>query len=237
VNILPLKQFWNDYSPYYSALGVSPVFQRLVRDTIEQARISQGHRVLDLGCGPGYFLPSLVQSGASIMAVDYSEEMLARAEKRVLTTNSFATTSQVEFTLDDAFHFLHSTSDSMFDRVIASLFLSYFPQPEALLMHIFRVLKPGGRIVMSNPIPNPHFSKVCLKSGWTAIQYLLTAIQLLKYAGRIKWLGKVGVFHFFTYSETQQLLLDVGFEVSSITITSSFADTVFLSTATKPLLR
>jgi ubiquinone/menaquinone biosynthesis C-methylase UbiE len=229
-----LKSFWNDYSPYYSMLGISPVFQQFLGDTVERANISPGQQVLDLGCGPGYFLPPLVKSGARVTAVDYSEAMLARAKRALPENRSSEPQSNVTFVFADAPEYLQSVADATFDIVIASLFLSYLPRPEALLGRIFQILKPGGRLVMSNPVPKPHFGRIFWKSGWTSIRHLFAAIQLLRYAGQIKRWEKAGVFHFFDYNETQEMLVRAGFEPRSLTITSTLAGTVFLTTAIKP---
>ena len=215
-------------------LGISPVFQQFRRDTLAQAHVSPGQQVLDLGCGPGYFLAPLVQCRARVTALDYSEVMLAHAKNALATATSSCAESSVEFVLDDAEHFLRRARDSTFDLVIASLFLSYLPNPEALLAQIIRVLKPGGRLVMSNPVPRPHFAKVFWRSGWTAIRHLFAALQLLKYAGQIKRWEKAGVFRFFAANETQQMLVRAGFEPGSLVITSTLAGTVFLTTAIKP---
>lgn len=146
-------------------LGLSPVFQRFVSDTINRACVTQYQHVLDIGCGPGYFVPPVINCGGSVTAVDYSEEMLAKA-KQTLSTTAFAQADyKVDFVLDEALHFLQTVPDSTFDTVIASLFLSYSTEYKALLSQIFRVLKPGGHFVMSNPVPAPRFTKVFWKSG------------------------------------------------------------------------
>lgn len=229
-----LERFWNNYSPYYSRLGLSPIFQRLISSTVEQARIEPGHRILDLGCGPGYFLLPLVESGGHVTAVDYSEEMLTRAKQALAIAVRGSISSRIDFVLDDAKNFLQNTSDRVFDTVIASLFLSYLPNPEEVLAQIFRVLRPTGRLVMSNPVPKPRFDRVFWQSGWTAFRHLPSAVQLLKYAGEIQRFGEIGLFRFFDYEETRDLLLHAGFDEASITIVVAFADTVFLSTAMKP---
>lgn len=233
---LLLKSFWNDYSKYYSMLGLSPVFQCFVSDTINRACVTQDQHVLDIGCGPGYFILPVIKRGGSVTAVDYSEEMLAKAKRTLSTTASAQPNSKVKFVSDDAFLYLQKVSSASFDTVIASLFLSYSQEYEALLSQIFRVLKPGGRFVMSNPVPAPRFTKVFWKSGWSTLFHLFTAIKLLVYSNKIKCFEKKGIFHFFDYSETQNLLLRTGFKAESLDITLSFAETVFLSSAIKPLL-
>jgi SAM-dependent methyltransferase len=90
-----------------------------------------GKQLLDLGCGPGYYLEALRSRGAVAFGVEYSEtELLDRATK------------PTEVLLGDG-TMLPFASES-FDGVVCSNMLEHTPTPELILHDIARVLRPGG---------------------------------------------------------------------------------------------
>jgi SAM-dependent methyltransferase len=79
---------WDDYAPFYDwenarTLGRRdvPFWQRLAVQTVADGSPGRG-RVLELGCGTGRLTFPLWRAGVSMVGVDRSAEMLARAEKR-----------------------------------------------------------------------------------------------------------------------------------------------------------
>ena len=234
------KKFWNKYAFYYTKLNLSPVHKRFVEDTCRAVAAREGEEVLDLGCGPGIIAKALSKSGARVTAVDYSETMLQYAKDNVTDTPLDSGRSP-RFVHADAHEYLKSTPDDSFDVVLASLFLSYIEaadKRQSVLAEAFRVLRPGGRFIMSNPKPHPGFSRVFWKSGWTALRHIIYAIQLLRYAFRFNRFDRQGKFHFFSKRETVELLTGAGLALDPDTdIGTSLAETVYLIAARKPLQR
>jgi arsenite methyltransferase len=114
--------------------------RRLVRDAVA-AR--PGERILDVGCGPGYYVAELAEQvgeGGSVVGVDSSAPMLAVAAERC------AELAGTEFAEGDATAL--PVEDGGFDAVVSVQVLEYVPDVEAALAEIRRALKPGGRVVL-----------------------------------------------------------------------------------------
>ena len=100
-----------------------------------------GMRVLELGCGTGYFTRELAHSGAHIVAVDVSPELLEVARADVSPAN-------VSYEIQNACAM--SYRDAVFDSVVGSSVLHHLETKEAL-REIYRVLKVGGTIYFTEP--------------------------------------------------------------------------------------
>jgi ubiquinone/menaquinone biosynthesis C-methylase UbiE len=101
----------------------------------------EGRRVLDLGCGFGAFARWAGEMGAaSVLGIDRSEKMLARARAQ---THDPAVT----YCLADIESF--ELADASFDLVYSSLVLHYIEDFGAVCIAIRRVLVPGGYFVFS----------------------------------------------------------------------------------------
>ncbi len=98
--------------------------------------LKPGQRVLDLGTGPGFYLPYIVQSltpGGLVVAADLSMEMLRMIDP--------ATVLRIRIP-ETALPFKNAT----FDRVLAAHVLHEFEEPVARLREIRRVLRPDGQL-------------------------------------------------------------------------------------------
>src|SRR6266480_2599454 len=100
-----------------------------------------GMNVLELGCGTGYFTRELAHSGAHIIAVDVSPELLEIARADCSATN-------VSYDIQNACAM--SYRDAVFDSVVGSSVLHHLEIKEAL-REIYRVLKVGGTIYFTEP--------------------------------------------------------------------------------------
>jgi SAM-dependent methyltransferase len=97
--------------------------------------------VLELGCGTGYFTRELARSGAEIVAIDVSPELLEIARTNCSAPN-------VRFEIQNAYALTYS--DATFDSVVGSSVLHHLEIEEAV-REIYRVLKPGGTIYFTEP--------------------------------------------------------------------------------------
>jgi 2-polyprenyl-3-methyl-5-hydroxy-6-metoxy-1,4-benzoquinol methylase len=108
----------------------------------------KGLRVLDLGCGQGYFSRLLVRAGAKVCAVDISEQQIANAMK-----HEQAEPLGIEYRVSDAAAVADVWPAGSFDLVTACMSLNDMPDPGAALRAARHVLKNGGRCVFSAPHP------------------------------------------------------------------------------------
>jgi 2-polyprenyl-3-methyl-5-hydroxy-6-metoxy-1,4-benzoquinol methylase len=108
-----------------------------------------GARVLELGCGTGYFTRSLAKSGATITAIDISPDLLESAKQQIPAPN-------VRFELENAYA-MSFPADS-FDSVVGSSVLHHLDVEKAVA-EIHRVLKPSGSIYFTEPnMMNPQIA-------------------------------------------------------------------------------
>lgn len=99
-----------------------------------------GHRILDAGCGSGPLLAVLRDRGAVVTGIDSSAKMLELARQRL---GAGASLRQAD--LRDPLPF----TDGAFDDVVASLVLHYLQDWGPTLAEFRRVLRPGGRLIVS----------------------------------------------------------------------------------------
>jgi SAM-dependent methyltransferase len=103
--------------------------------------LGPGMTVLELGCGTGYFTRELACSGADIVAIDVSPELL-----EIATWNRSA--PNVRYELQNAYAL--SYPDAAFHSVVGSSVLHHLEIAGAL-REIYRVLKPDGEIYFTEP--------------------------------------------------------------------------------------
>ncbi|WP_406697652.1 class I SAM-dependent methyltransferase [Singulisphaera sp. Ch08] len=101
----------------------------------------RGSRVLDLGCGTGRHTWALADAGAKVWALDLTLEMIARARSKRDGRN----VCWVRHALPQALPFPVST----FDAVVLGLVIEHIADLPRLLAESARVLKPGGRCIVS----------------------------------------------------------------------------------------
>ncbi|MGW4476445.1 class I SAM-dependent methyltransferase [Nonomuraea sp. NPDC004354] len=107
---------------------------------LELAGDVTGRRILDAGCGSGPLFAELRDRGAIVTGVDASAGMLEQARQRL---GADADLRVVDLAAPLPF------PDEAFDDVVASLVLHYLEDWEPTLAELRRVLKPGGRLLIS----------------------------------------------------------------------------------------
>jgi 2-polyprenyl-3-methyl-5-hydroxy-6-metoxy-1,4-benzoquinol methylase len=103
--------------------------------------LKHGMNVLELGCGTGLFTCELARSGADVVAIDVSPELLEIAKANSSAPN-------VRYEIQNAYQLRYP--DAIFDSVVGSSVLHHLEIEDAL-REIYRVLKPGGAIYFTEP--------------------------------------------------------------------------------------
>ncbi len=124
--------------------------KRRARRIIEEINPKEGEKILDLGCGTGYylFLLSSLPVNLDLTGLDHDKKALDEA-KATLDNR------KIKFVLGDS-HIL-PFKDNSFDKVVASEVLEHLENDERALREIFRILKPNGIVVISAPSINYPF--------------------------------------------------------------------------------
>ena len=136
------KYGWDKASPYYDngwQNQLWPAQERLLAST----NIKPGDNVLDVSCGSGLVtlpIAEAVTSIGSVTGIDLSEGMIEKARARTKKLNF----SHVSYKQMDAENL--DFEDNLFDTVVCSLGLMYFPYPEKALKEMYRVAKPGAEV-------------------------------------------------------------------------------------------
>ena len=110
--------------------------------------VGEGMKVLDLGCGDGTTAVPEAQRGAEVLGVDIAANLVAAGNARAEALGL----DNLHFREGDASD-LTGLDDESFDLVVSIFGAMFAPRPFDVAKEMFRVAKPGGRIVMRNWIP------------------------------------------------------------------------------------
>lgn len=127
------------------------VTRNRVRDVLAP---QAGERVLEVGSGTGYYTDSIARSlepDGTLHALDVQPAMTAHLRERLAEHDR----GTVEPVVGDA-QALPYPADR-FDGAVAVLVLGEIPDRERALAELSRVLKPGGRLVVGELLPDPHY--------------------------------------------------------------------------------
>lgn len=112
--------------------------QQVALDALAMLPKAKHGHLLDLGCGPGWLHPRLTEHCAGFSAVDLSAGMLATASKAGLAEHYLQADAQ-QLPL----------ADNSVQVVFSSLMLQWCDTPAAVFAEIGRVLRPGGKLVIT----------------------------------------------------------------------------------------
>ena len=117
-----------------------------------------GERILDVGCGTGQLTAEIAKSGAEVVGLDQSAEMIASARENY---------PELQFEVADI---AATNYDSEFDAVFSNAALHWVRNQDGAIAAIARALKPGGRLVFEMG------GRGNIQQIWTAAMQALTAM-------------------------------------------------------------
>ena len=120
------------------------IFEPYARDLVRRLPASGLGRVLELACGTGIVTHQLrerLDENTALVATDLSEGMLKFAQAKPQSSK------KIEWKVADANAL--PFGDETFDAVVCQFGFMFFPDKDKAVSEIFRVLKPGGRLLFS----------------------------------------------------------------------------------------
>jgi len=237
--------FWGLYSCFYdlSLRNLFP-YRQLLDDLNTALAVNDGEALLDAGCGSGAVIEKVVRENTgktiSITGVDSSRGMIRRARRRC---RDFPDVILLAADLNTDLGF----PDDCFDKVVCSNVLYALKNPEGVLSEFYRVLRPGGTLVIANPKPCAGEKELVREHlrilrglapfrrrvHHVLISVLLIPVNLVVAIMNRIILGKAEnrEYHFLDSDSLSEILRRVKFR--SIKMSSCYADQDWLVTAQK----
>jgi SAM-dependent methyltransferase/pimeloyl-ACP methyl ester carboxylesterase len=238
--IVDLHRFWRDYLVGRSAgAGIALVantspYRSLMKTQVEALDLDRVRSVVDLGCGIGTFAAYVIERSRivpiRVVSMDYVREALisGRDQCTRVPPDSGTQLLWVQGSLD-----LASSAISLplgtgtQDAALLSLVINYVPSPRLLLREVHRVLKPGGRLVLSSLKRDADISGICVDAvselrrgrgrevlGSEGEKRLEEALKtFISDASRLLDLEEAGLFHFWSESELIAMVEAAGFRI------------------------
>jgi ubiquinone/menaquinone biosynthesis C-methylase UbiE len=190
------SRFWSQVAQKYDSvvdLQIGGKTRALIRQRV--AKEDRLGSLVEFGCGTGFYTGVLAEKADRIVATDNSPGMLAIAKERIKAPN-------VKFQIEDCQR--TSFPDGSFDTTFMSLVI-HFTEPEKTLAEMRRVLKPGGKLIITNLDPAA-----------------LSCLNRIRCLARVAYNGIVGYRirpprgfgqHVLTEAQLCELLRKTGFKV------------------------
>lgn len=123
------------------APGPRSIHTHVSRPIVQQLVKADAHRVLELGCGDGWFSAALDRCGFVVTGLDRDESELRVAQQHY---------PHLRFHQGDAQQPLGLGLVGSFDAVVAVDLVDHVPQPRQLVATALSALKPGGLLVLTS---------------------------------------------------------------------------------------
>lgn len=183
---------------------IDPAFARRAKVVLENLSLSGKEKILEIGCGRGFYLNVLSKMfpKLDITGIDLNEKYLLEAknyinDKKVKLIKVNATSLPFK--------------DKVFDRIIATEILEHISDDEKTISEMFRVLKPGGIIMVTVPSKNYPFF-------WDPLNWILERTVGWHLPSNIWWLSGIWADHIRLYDEKElkDKMKSNGFKVEKV---------------------
>ena len=179
---------------------------------LAHVNVRESETVLDLGSGGGidvFRASKLVGEKGRVIGLDATPEMIFRARETAKKHGY----SNVEFRLGEIEH-MPIENDSV-DLVISNCVLNLVPDKKTAFNEIYRVLKPGGRISVSDMVATVEGRKIIKPEEWAAC--IAGAVTMDEYRGLLEKAGFVGIEGTDESHPINEEMTSKGLQVKSVT--------------------
>lgn len=193
MNIFEKTGIANKYDAYYQAgfgKKVDEIEKSIISTIIKDIPLSD---MLELGCGTGHWTDYFIKQGFNVTGIDISEAMIKLAIEKKIEANFIKADSQnLPF------------EDEEFAVVSSITMIEFVADQDQVFQEIFRVLKPGGRLILGCLNANSVLGKTKEQNEVFANAHFLTPEEL---TDKLKIFGKIK-FGFGVYLDSNFNLLD-----------------------------
>lgn len=140
------RPYFDEVAPQWDALRKSFFSEQVREKAYAVAEVESSKTAADLGAGTGFMTEGLVARGVRVVAVDQSEAMLAEI------TRKFGDAVDCRRGGADALPIAKETVDYAF----ANMYLHHVDHPPEAIREMARILKPGGRLVITDLDEHPY---------------------------------------------------------------------------------
>ena len=163
-----------------------------------------GTRILDAGCGGGWYAEQLLHRGADVDAIDASAAMVAHARARLARQLSEGGQGRLSIQHADLMNAL-PFEDARFDGIVSPLVMHYIADWRPTLREFHRVLKRDGWLLFSTHHPATEMVRYA-PPNYFEVEHVIDTW---------KWLGKVE-FYRRPLTEISSSLADAGFVIERL---------------------
>ncbi len=186
-------EYWSQSTQTYDT-SVDKALGYNIRPLIEEKLQRETHlgKVVEFGCGTGYFTKTLASKAESVIATDFSDDMLTVAQRELDEWDN------VTFQNED---WEHTTfADETFDTIFAGFIVPCVNDKPQAIRESYRILKPHGTLIVANP-------NILLLSRFNLFKFLLRAL--------IAWRAKLPPVSF---RSVKDLIEHTGFTIVSMDV-------------------
>ena len=172
----------------------------------------QGKNLLDLGCGEGGYARELARKGADVTAVDCSGSAIAYAIKKTQEEGL-----PITHLLQNSNH-LSELGDAAFDVVLCAMMLMDVEDLQGTLQEVFRVLRPGGSVLLS--LLHPCFKPPAWHRWFQEEDGI--QVRVKDYFSPAEWEGQINgvegkvIYRHKTLSEYVKAFVQAGFVITDM---------------------
>ncbi|HXE72057.1 MAG TPA: methyltransferase domain-containing protein [Candidatus Nitrosotenuis sp.] len=198
------RLFWDYYAVCYDALTRLSAYKAMLARVVQVLEPEPGMRLLDAGCGTGNVLDYVFTAcpQADLLGIDFSPAMLRRAIPKVPDAN-FGYCDLNEGPLPFA--------NEQFDAITCVNVLYILREPVAVLREFHRVLRPGGRVVITNPVPGfrpltiliDHIRNTKTVAAW--VEIMARVPQIISILGLNALIVNKGQKRVYNFSDAERL--------------------------------
>lgn len=176
--------------------------KRRARKIIEEINPQSDEKIVDLGCGTGYYLYLLSSLPVNLKLTGFDADVKAMDEAKLLPEGN-----KINFIVGD----MHKMSfkNNSFNKAVCSEVLEHLGNDELALQEIYRVLKPGGILAIS--VPSINYPFLWDPLNWVLQRFFRTHVKKGFFSGI--WSGHIRLYNLI---ELKKKVEEAGFVIERV---------------------